>query len=322
VAPSDPDQEKQAIADEAARWLVRMHSGRATAADREALAAWRARDPRHEAAYRDAERIWAAAGDLEIDRGTGRIKPASRKKPRKPLRSILIAVAAGLAAGALGFLAWPPSHDIMTATAEVKTVVLPDGSRATLNAKTALDLQFTQDARAISLAEGEAFFEVAADPRKPFQVTVAGTTVTALGTAFNVNTRGADNNVVVTVTEHAVQVTASRAGSQDVSRVGENQQAVVRDGLLAGIQPASREKVLSWQRGLLIAEGRPLSEVIEELRYHYPGWIVVANRGTGRLRVSAVLKLNDPVASLQALSQGLPIRVTRLSPYVTVVTPR
>jgi transmembrane sensor len=126
----------------------------------------------------------------------------------------------------------------------------------------------------------------------------------------------------VTVTEHAVQVAANRAGSQNASRVGENQQAVVRDGHLAGIQPVSREKVLSWQRGLLIAEGKLLSEVIDELRHHTSGWIVVANRRTGRLRVSAVLKLNDPVASLQVLSQGLPIRVTRLSPYVTVVSQR
>ncbi len=48
---------------EAARlWLLTLTSGRATEDDAEAFRAWLGADPRHEAAFAEAKRLWLALG--------------------------------------------------------------------------------------------------------------------------------------------------------------------------------------------------------------------------------------------------------------------
>src|SRR5690606_33594553 len=64
---------------------------------------------------------------------------------------------------------------------------------------------FTRSTRSVALDRGEAHFNVAKDPKRPFQVSAGVGTVTAVGTAFNVQRRQ-DAHVVVTVTEGIVEV--------------------------------------------------------------------------------------------------------------------
>jgi transmembrane sensor len=57
--PSDLDPLlRQALA-----WVIRLHSGDATSDDAAALALWRSRSPEHEAAFRDAVKLWRSLGE-------------------------------------------------------------------------------------------------------------------------------------------------------------------------------------------------------------------------------------------------------------------
>ena len=101
------------------------------------------------------------------------------------------------------------THHVMyeTASAEQKTLSLPDGSSLVLGALSKVTLDWTRERRAVALAQGEAFFRVAPDPGRPFVVVAGGGLIRALGTEFNV-LRDAQR-VVVTVSEDPVLVSSS-----------------------------------------------------------------------------------------------------------------
>src|SRR5690606_27434179 len=81
-----------------------------------------------------------------------------------------------------------PVEITLTAPQGVKlTKVLPDGSKVILNSNSSVTYSdgFTEDKRELKL-QGEAFFQVAKDPFRPFQVRLGDGVATALGTSFNV----------------------------------------------------------------------------------------------------------------------------------------
>ncbi len=93
---------------------------------------------------------------------------------------------------------------VSTTSGEIKQIVLRDGSRVTLGAKTELSVRYGRCLRTILLNSGEALFNVAHDPRCPFIVIAGGGAITALGTEFSV--RRTLDRVTVQVAEGIVDV--------------------------------------------------------------------------------------------------------------------
>jgi transmembrane sensor len=75
---------------------------------------------------------------------------------------------------------------IETARGEQRSVRLADGSVVRLNGGTRLDVRLARDSRTVQLARGEAFFDVAHQPARPFTVVADATSTRVLGTAFDV----------------------------------------------------------------------------------------------------------------------------------------
>ena len=88
-----------------------------------------------------------------------------------------------------------------------QVVVLSDGSTITLNSHSTLHYPkiFSADKREIYL-EGEAFFQVAKNPQKPFLVYYNNIVTKVLGTSFSINTNLKTGNVEVAVKTGRVQV--------------------------------------------------------------------------------------------------------------------
>jgi transmembrane sensor len=97
-----------------------------------------------------------------------------------------------------------PVHVVSTTSGEIKQLVLRDGSKVTLGAKTELSVHYGRCLRTILLNSGEALFNVAHDPRCPFIVIAGGGAITALGTEFSV--RRTLDRVTVQVAEGLVDV--------------------------------------------------------------------------------------------------------------------
>lgn len=106
-------------------------------------------------------------------------------------------------------------------------VVLPDGTKVWLNAASTLKfpIAFTGNERNVGLI-GEAYFEVAKDPAKPFRVTSAGQTIEVLGTHFDVNAYDDEPVIKTTLLEGSIKL---NSGSKN---------AVLKPGQQATLSPS------------------------------------------------------------------------------------
>ena len=181
---------------EAAAWITRLHGSSRSAEVEAGFREWLAADAGHAAAFEGMTEIWdtmpaVPAGQL----------PRVVVLPRSPVSRPWVRAAAAIALCAViacAFVYLPRGLSYATETGEQRIVNLDDGSRVSLNSGTRMAIRFADHERRIVLEEGEAYFEVAQDSRRPF-VVVAGThRVTALGTSFVVRYEG-DRTAVVLV---------------------------------------------------------------------------------------------------------------------------
>ncbi len=159
---------------EAIRWVVRMNFGKRLLA---IASSWRHGVPK----THGTRRLFLKLSECGLQPPICVRTPKSgmvrvgRRASRGVSRKHRVAIAVGL--GMMAMLAfWSAddrSHDFVTGAGEIRVVILPDGSRATLNARAAIDLKFSANDRQITLALGEAFFEVSPDAKRPFQVKAA-----------------------------------------------------------------------------------------------------------------------------------------------------
>ncbi|SDK59161.1 FecR family protein [Pseudomonas delhiensis] len=298
------DLENQAL-----DWLVELHSGRVEAGRRREFAQWRAQSPAHESAARSAEALWGA---LPATRA------ARRHRLLRPRRLAVVAAAACVAALAVAVALPTPVAgiyaDYATRTGERRLVELADGSRVWLNSASALSVDFSASRRSLHLYGGEALFEVARDAQRPFVVHAGDGEVTAVGTRFDVDSRGP--GVQVAVTEGVVRV---EAGGQPAVRLAAGERLAYQ-AAPGPVQPLDLDSASAWQRGKLIFNQRPLGEVLAELERYLPGRILLTDEVLRRHKVSGVFDLDDPDALLQTLQRLQPVRVTRL-PWLVVVRP-
>lgn len=300
--------------DAAIRWWVRIDGGDLSPSELAAFRAWLANDPRNEAAFEEACDFWSSWQALP--RRAVEAYVASRAPKRQRERFWL---AGAMATAACLFLffdelwVWRQA-DFRTDVAELKTVTLPDGSHAHMNAASALALDYAGDQRRVILMRGEAWFQVEKDPSRPFTVEAAGGTITARGTAFDVAINKA--RIEVTATENSVEVTAE--GSSVL--VSPGRQTAYGPGLPA-IPPyeVDPESVTSWRRGKLIFKDKPLGEVVAALGRFRHGLIFIAGSDIRDRRVTGVFRMNEPLDVLRAIEKRLGVRSTRLSDYLILL---
>lgn len=302
-----------ALSDEALDWIVRLHSGKATQADRAAFAEWRGRSAAHEFAACEAEAIWQGIGTA------GATVRGSAKKPAgTPTRRKLIA-GGGLVIA--GFVLADPlrlrrTADHTTAIGERRTIILPDGSSAYLNAGSALSVAFSDRDRRLVLHEGQATFTVARDSARPFIVQAKGGRSLAVGTVFDVDIRPSE--VVVTVVEGTVAVSTDAEPAGTIKARLDEQVRYTVQGPPSSAEPVDSSSATAWRRGKLIFNGRPLGDVAAEIERYRSGRIFIAGSRLAALEVTGVFDLSDPDAILRTIEETLPVKVTRL-PLVTII---
>lgn len=301
------------LSDEAIERLVQLHSGSADAAERMDFLRWRGQSPEHERAAREAEALWGALPETHSAQ-------RYRQRARRPRRLMALAAAACVAAIAVTLALPEPLAglyaDYATRTGERRMLELADGSRVWLNSDSALSADFGPQQRRLRLHSGEALFEVSKDPARPFIVEARGGEVRAVGTRFDVDSRGPQ--VRVDVTEGVVQVNS--AGGAPV-RLSAGERLSYRDSSAPEpVQPLDLSSASAWQRGKLIFNQRPLGEVLDELERYVPGRIVLTDSALRQHKVSGVFDLRAPDALLKTLERLQPVTVTHL-PWLVLIHP-
>ena len=200
------DTEKEAFAE----WVTVPENGRLY---RKASAVWKDAVEKASSACPDDNKAWRKISSL--------IDAMSRRRYRR-----IVAVAASIAAVLIsGFSIYVVSDlkhekttaDISFSNIAGKTVIsLPDGSEVWLRsgAKLSSGKDFGKRTRTVNLS-GEAFFDVAKDPSKPFRINISGLGIEVLGTSFGV--KDCSDRVIVNLVEGTVRIVSGCIKEADFS---------------------------------------------------------------------------------------------------------
>ncbi len=207
-----------------------------------------------------------------------------------------------------------------TAVGKIRRVELADGSVVTLNTDTRIVVRMSAHDRAIMLDRGEAHFEVAKDPARPFVVSANGLDVVATGTAFDV--AKSPSQTVVTLIEGSVDVSlTSASGEQKEKLTAGEQLAFAVNGAALARRPVARD-VLAWQRGKIEIDNLPLSEALADINRYSKVQIGLSDPKMGDIRISGVFAAGDTPAIVTTLEQYLDAEISRPSRNLVVLRPR
>jgi transmembrane sensor len=191
-----------------------------------ALESWLAESDEHRRIFQEAKTVWTNSGkklvlqhpdtETELARLLERIKKEEAGRTRTiPVfrdRTLLLKVAACILIVMLsvfGYFNLKPVIEFERTTADqVASFYLPDSSRVWLNTHSRLSYtkEFHGALRRVTL-EGEGYFKVTPDARRPFEVVTRATTTRVLGTSFNV--KAEDTLTTLSVTEGKVKFAAT-----------------------------------------------------------------------------------------------------------------
>lgn len=295
----------------ALQWLSRINEqpGQAEGA---AFKRWLLADPAHRAAYEQAQVLWqksaapaARLADEEQDALQRYLDAMARPPARGGWRRVArlaLAACLVLAVGVAG--GWHPGYWLQdlqadySSAGQIRQVTLADQSQVTLDAGSAIAVDFAQGERRVRLLHGAAFFEVT-HTGEPFLVEAAGGEVRVLGTQFEVRAQGEGAQVTVL----SGRVGVSPAQGTLVRELTANQQVTYRAGRVGDTLAVDSDNRLAWRQGWLNYYQVPLAQVIEDLGRYYPGRILLLDGDLGQRKVSGSFPVAEPLLALDSLGK-------------------
>lgn len=372
----ESDAGTSAMIQDAAAWDSRLRAPDCTDDDRVRFAAWRDADPARSLVF---ERLQVISASLRRDRGRADVRAlrdeALRTVGAKRRRRLAWAAAAAcvLALGAAlwrmsaGEWALAPLNDLVarfsgtesyaTGIGQRSTFVLEDGSSVELNAQSKINVAFTKSQRNVELVQGQALFDVAKNPLRPFIVHAGDRRIIAVGTQFDV--RLDTRSVQVTLIEGKVRVVEGEAsagsneilltpGKQLVAKLQNSRSrrartegeggaddparaagSALRDG---SAQPPEAEysdivrdvdvaKVTGWQSGRVFLEDLSLEDAVAEMNKYSSTQIRLGDPSLAGLRVNGMFMAGAQQAFVTALESYFPIVAERRGEKEIVLTP-
>lgn len=315
-------QGDQAMA-QASAWIARL-GGDVSGEDGVEFDAWLDASAGNRAAYRRAlaltHALGARAGDVLAALGALEA-PAPARPPaarafadrrrgstwRWAAPAAGLALAAGLAVAVMpGYLASPAAVSAFaTAKGEHRHLQLADGTLVDLDAGTRLSVSISRTERRLTLTEGQAIFDVAHDPGRPFVVAVGDRLVRDIGTQFDVKREPGE--ITVTVARGRVSVErAARPGSAVV--LGPGQRLALDDSGVGQLSTVDPDETFSWRAGRLVYRAQPLSDVVADLNRQFVEQTTIADPELGRTPITGVIVLDNPRAVMSRLALMLPIK--------------
>lgn len=359
--PQPPDAvTPEHIRDRAAHWsdVLRHRGGQPQL--RDAFEQWRDEDPAHADAFARVDgvhRLLRAARDSDEMRRVEQETLALVGRRRSQRRRGYIAAAAACLVATVVAVALLPQglrddlrhlpaharyalageHLHRTGVGEQRRLILADGSVLTLNTDSRVVVGYGDAQRRLRLLGGQALFEVAHDPTRPFVVTAGGRSIRALGTVFDV--RYSQDRLAVTLLEGRVAVDeveaagahpspppagAAQAGSH-VLEPGEQLLAMPARPGRAGheeIRSADLSRAVAWRSGQLIFRDDRLVDVIAEINRYSHQQLRLADPALAQLRISGIVNVGQTDVFIETMTRYYPVRIQRADRQEVVLAAR
>lgn len=301
----------------AADWIAeRDRAGSDWPAERQAaLEVWINAATAHRVAWLRLDQAWRRADRLRAlqpapSPAPARARPAPGwKQQRRAIGGAvaglcllaLVAVNVGIAP-----LGGADTQSYATARGQREAVALTDGSRLTLNTATKLRTAVTPKQREVWLEQGEAFFDIAHDPSRPFVIHAGRQTVTVLGTKFSLLREG--EHLRVAVLEGRVQVQAAQ--SRPAVLVRDDTAVADASNVLVSKQTSQQvNAALSWLQGKLVFDQVSLAEAASQFNRYNRKQLVISDAAAAKIGIGGVFDANNAEAFARLLHVGFGLQV-------------
>jgi len=336
-----------ALEQAAADWIVRRDAG-LTDTDERDFETWRDADPRHAAALVGQEKTWAA---LDRPRQAGladamlrRFSSSATRRRRRRLSATAGVFALIVFAGVF-WQQGPRDGSGITSTtpmpASVAVVMperrtLPDGSVVELRAGAEIAVDFSGTLRRVELRRGEAHFQVAKNPARPFVVVAGRVEVRAVGTAFAVEFAARDVGVLVTEGKVSVAVPTAADAATHAGAAAEPvfltawqrvviPAAAVESVLVAAVlsvADAEAAERLAWRGARLEFTETPLATAIAMMNQHAGGSsktrLMVEDAELGRRPITGLFRADNSEAFVRLLEASIGVKGERTGDTLTL----
>ncbi|MEM8919308.1 MAG: FecR domain-containing protein [Pseudomonadota bacterium] len=341
-------QVRLSIRADAHKWRARIDNGLVESEQQE-FERWLDSDPRHFAAYADAESLWGKIGQTEVMgaiaeefrspapdisswdvhvESTHRWWAESAEIINASLARIVggaVTIAACMAIffaidgpGLLDQIGTDSAQQFATSRGQTRTINLPDRSRIVLGAASQLELELSDDARTVRLQKGDAYFDVVSNAERPFTISTGLARVEVTGTQFDIRLH--EDSMDVAVGEGKVRVSSRRAGDSGSSvelTAGQAIRTTTENGFgsIVEIFPA---EFAAWRSGRLIYIRSPLSEVVEEIN-RYASQPIILGPKVGSIEFSGTFDADNIDGLLKSIDEGSPVELVRRADQIEIV---
>lgn len=332
----------KAIEEEAAVWVARIDAREELSSkDLATLKAWIATSSQHREAFERMATLWLGADvldELNYCGDTDKIRSRSNWSRARSWWSMGAAAAVMLIASGfvmLEYFAEPvarQSGEFATLVGEQETVSLADGSTINLNTNSQISVALGENTRTVTLLKGEAHFEVAHDPDRPFLVVTHGGIVRAVGTAFTVFLHR--EKVEVTVTEGVVAIlqrptATDKTPDSDIAveelAIGDlaplaaltvGQSAIFADEVesVTRISEEALDRKLLWRGGFIAFAGEPLSAVVADVSRYTEMTIEIDSPELESVPIGGYFRVGEVEDMFDSLETSFGVTVQRVSP--------
>lgn len=348
MTSSKSDQERSRAA---AEWLIRLSCSTPSEEDVRAWSQWCESDPDNTEAFEALATLWRASKQYppSAQTVTALLAPDGQPQRRRRIwwKSFPFRMQAAYALVAFGvlvatvlifrvrLLGWhaTQSESITSERAQQSAVVLEDGSRVDLGGRSAVEVDYSQKQRLLTLLSGEAYFQDKQITSWPFVVTVANVQVVAIGTAFDVQKN--NDQVAVSVVDGTVDVSVhggapiaarearrpSTSNEAAVFRLKAGERLAVSATGLVHFYVIAKESAIAWREGRLEFFDASLSDVVEAInRYAYRP-LVITDRVIASRRFTGTVFLSSIDEWIDSLPTVFRITVDRSQPNVIALGP-
>lgn len=188
-------------------------------------------------------------------------------------------------------------NTVITPAGGQYAVVLPDGSRAWLNAGSSLRFPsaFTDNKRVVAMT-GEVFFDIAPGAARPFLVRVQDVEVQVLGTQFNIMAYDNEPAISATLVQGAVAV--QRGAARKMPAIG--QQVIIKDNQPMEIQPADIARITAWKEGRFEFNGS-IGAIMRQIERWYDVKVLYEGNVAGQSYIGTISRSEDIADVLKTL---------------------
>lgn len=316
----------------AARWHDRLNSD-PSVAERAAFDEWSRASTENALAYEAVEQAWVKTRELAAhpDILALRHETITRTVLRQslPRRRFAMASAAALLALVMGTSLWiyrtssaverpvsvataapsAPLRSFSTQTGERLTVALEDGSQLYLDTGTTINVRYTSQIRQLVLERGQALFDVAKAPLRPFSVTVGDRIVTAYGTRFNIKHDGPTIEVALIKGSVGVDARGNPPGSNVIMQP--NERLVAAGNQVSVTHYSDLGRFVSWKDGVVQFDNSSMADAVHELNRYLSSPIHIGDPEVKNIRISGSFPTGSSASFLEAVQFSFPVQAER-----------